>query len=81
MLFHPLYWPRWLRRISILVAPVAIVGWLAVATIVLAVNLLAAIFGLISRLWNRPRRYRQKYTRYGYGERETRNEDGPPLGA
>ncbi|WP_447724949.1 hypothetical protein [Sphingomonas koreensis] len=66
---------------SILVPPVAIVGWFAAVTIILAVNLLAEAGGLISRLWNGPRRYRRKYTRYSYGKREPQNEDGPPLGA
>jgi hypothetical protein len=58
---HPLYWPRWLRRVALLLFPVAIPLWFALLLAVFMLACARALARPLMILWNAPRRRRISY--------------------
>jgi membrane protein implicated in regulation of membrane protease activity len=61
-LLRPLWWPRWLRRVALVMFPIAVPLWLAILVLAGAALLLAAVSRPLRRFWNDPRRING----YGY---------------
>lgn len=70
ILFHPFSWPRWARRLCLLVPPIALAGWIALAACVVVLGALNAAMRFLNRFWNARPRYR--YDAYSYRRSQRR---------
>lgn len=64
-LFHPLHWPRRLRRAFLMALPLAVTCWLALLAAAICCRVASGLWQPIARWWNAPRRYRRHYGYYG----------------
>jgi hypothetical protein len=74
-LFHPLYWPRGLRRAAMLTAPLALALWLSVVALATLALVLVGVTAPLAALWNRPQRHRRSYTDYAYTQTRRNREE------
>lgn len=66
-LWHPMSWPRWMRRIFMLSLPLALSVWVAFNLIAALGAALRDIGGFLDKYWNgKPRRYHRYRKEYGY---------------
>ena len=61
---RPMWWPRWLRRLALLTFPLALLFWLAAASLTLLGGLASRAAIPVRRWWTAPRRI----DGYGYFE-------------
>lgn len=83
VLFRPLCWPRWLRRLAIVTAPLSVPCWVVVVLAAILIDVLVQLARVIAPLWNGRQRhlYRTDYFYGGYGRRDlpdTRLADSVP---
>ena len=67
IMFHPRYWPRWVRRTFLLTLPAAMVCWVVLGVMLIAGTIFRAWGDSLYKFWNAPRRHRHNYAQYGYG--------------
>jgi hypothetical protein len=70
LLVRPLCWPRWLRRVGLLLLPVSIPCWIALLLLAPFGEGLAGLARGIAKLWNGERRYLYRRDRYEYYEKD-----------
>lgn len=65
-LLHPRAWPRAVRRIALLIAPAALVLWVAAIALAVMLSCLHGALRGIANIWNAPARRPYRYGYYGY---------------
>lgn len=64
VLTRPMCWPRWLRRLFLLMLPISAIVWLSLGVGTVMCLALWKLLSPILRFWNAPRR--RYYSPYGY---------------
>ncbi len=65
-LVRPLFWPRWVRRVSIVALPLAVPLWLALVIVTFLSTSLQPLVWIFNKLWNGRQRRAYRYDRYSY---------------
>ena len=77
LLVRPLCWPRWIRRASLLLLPLAVPCWLVLLMLVPVGEGLAELGGVIAKFWNGQQRYLYRRDRYAYDDAPGTAGDAP----
>lgn len=73
-LLHPLFWPRWTRRLFVVALPITIVLWSALLAAALLGRISLALLKPIVRFWTEPTLHRVRFGYYGYDRKHQRRE-------